>query len=78
MKCFNYHNKNKSSCERKNCRYWIESINNSNCTLNIVKKEKSLTLEEIGNLFSVTRMRICQIEKYAIKKIREQVSDLKK
>ena len=77
MKCFNNHNKNKSSCERKKCRYWIESANNNNCTLNIVKKEKSLTLEEIGNLFSVTRMRICQIEKYAIKKIREQVSDLK-
>lgn len=77
MKCFNYHNKNKSSCERKMCRYWIESANNNNCTLNIAKKEKSLTLEEIGKLFSVTRMRICQIEKYAIKKIREQVSDLK-
>ena len=77
MKCFNYHNKNKSSCERKNCRYWVGCKESNNCALNIVEKEKTLTLEEIGNIFSVTRMRICQIEKYAIKKIREHVSDLK-
>lgn len=76
MKCFSYHNKNKSSCERKNCRYWIKNKKNNNCCLNFLKNESHVqfTLEEIGNLFFVTRMRICQIEKQAIKKIRSILS----
>ena len=32
-----------------------------------------MTLEEIGNIFKVTRMRICQIEKRAIEKIKEKL-----
>lgn len=74
MKCFNYHNKNKSTCERKMCRYWIQNKNKSNCCINLLQKEKTLTLEEVGEIFSVTRMRICQIEKQAIKKIRDLIN----
>ena len=74
MKCFTYHNKNKSICERKNCRYWINHKKENNCCINFLKKEKNLTLEDVGNIFSVTRMRICQIEKQAIKKIRDFIN----
>ena len=74
MKCFNYHNKNKSICERKNCRYWINYKKQSNCCINLLEKEKNLTLEDVGRIFSVTRMRICQIEKQAIKKIRDLIN----
>ena len=31
------------------------------------------TLEKIGNIFGVTRMRICQIEKRAIEKIQKLI-----
>ena len=77
MKCFDYHNKNKTNCQRKKCRYWLEMTSGTNCCLNIASKDRKITLEDIGAFFKVTRMRICQIEKQAIKKIRE-FSDFKK
>ena len=73
MKCFDYHNKNKTKCERKKCRYWINSNSSQNCCLVASQDKSKMTLEEIGIFFKVTRMRICQIEKKAIKKIRELV-----
>ena len=77
MKCFKYHNKNKTNCERKNCRYWIKNQNNNHCILNLVEKNnEKITLEDVGKLFNVTRMRICQIEKRAIKKVKD-IFDLK-
>jgi DNA-directed RNA polymerase specialized sigma subunit len=76
MKCFNYHKQNVSNCENKICRYWISNKNNNNCCLNTAKEKENMTLEEIGNIFNVTRMRICQIEKKAINKIKEKLLKL--
>lgn len=73
MKCFDYHKKNNSICVNKTCRYWLKFEKNKNCCIISSKSESKFTLEDIGNLFKVTRMRICQIEKQAIKKIRELV-----
>jgi DNA-directed RNA polymerase sigma subunit (sigma70/sigma32) len=52
------------------CRYWIESNENKNCTIIAAGNKKNMTLEEIGNIFNITRMRICQIEKKSIEKIK--------
>ena len=73
MKCFDYHNIKSINCEKTNCRYWIKSKNCSNCCLVAAKKNESITLEEIGKIFTVTRMRICQIEKIAVSKIKEKI-----
>jgi len=70
MECFKYNLKNKSNCQRKNCMYWMNAKNSNNCCINY-KSDNKITLEEIGNIFDVTRMRICQIEKNAIKKIKK-------
>lgn len=75
MKCFEYHKQNITNCENKNCRFWINKKDNTNCGLNAAK-EKSMTLEELGEIFNVTRMRICQIEKRAIEKIKEKLFHL--
>ena len=40
------------------------------CCINLCKRKENLTLEDIGKIFEVTRMRICQIEKSAIKKLK--------
>jgi len=69
MKCFDYHNKTKKSCEKINCRYWIECKDAQMCCINLCKNSSNLTLEDVGKIFGVTRMRICQIEKAAIKKL---------
>jgi DNA-directed RNA polymerase sigma subunit (sigma70/sigma32) len=44
----------------------------------MVKNEEydsnKITLQDIGDIFKVTRMRICQIEKNAIKKLKDRLA----
>ena len=62
------------TCPAQDCRYWMESNSCKNCCIIGAKNNEQATLEEIGQIFSVTRMRICQIEKIAIKKIKEKIN----
>ena len=73
MKCYEFCRSKRKNCKRNTCRYWLDNKSNNNCALIAAKIEKSMTLEEIGNIFNVTRMRICQIEKRAIEKIKEKL-----
>jgi len=68
MKCYEYAKKYMNNCKKDNCRYWINCKQKNNCS--IVAANKNMTLEDIGKIFNVTRMRICQIEKRAIKKLK--------
>ena len=71
MKCFELNKNINSICKKEKCRYWIDSKKNGNCCIATISNNKdNLTLEEIGKLFNVTRMRICQIEKIAINKLK--------
>jgi len=55
-------------CEKIDCRYWIDHTQSKNCTL-IASRDGPMTLQQIGDIFGVTRMRICQLEKRILKKI---------
>ena len=68
--CFSNCKRNKELCKNTSCRSWFESKDNLNCAV-IAAEAGPMTLQKIGDLFGLTRMRICQIEKNAIKKIRE-------
>ena len=77
MKCFEFNKKNKRQCENKICRYWLKSKESNNCCVNYSFDGK-ITLEEIGKIFGVTRMRICQIEKAAILKLKENMKKMRR
>ncbi len=73
--CHNEHEKHKVPCQKKDCRYWQSSENSQNCIM-ISSRQGEKTLQEIGDIFGVTRMRICQIEKLIFKKLMSK-SELK-
>lgn len=69
--CFNAHIICEKDCKNKKCRYWHENDQFNNCIINAANQKSEHTLEEVGKLFNVTRMRICQIEKNSIQKIKD-------
>ena len=68
--CWGTNEANATPCKNKECRLWLKCKTNQNCTI-IAAQEGPRTLQEIGNLHGLTRMRICQVEKEALRKIRE-------
>ena len=72
MKCFDYHKHKNIKCEKINCRYWIDCKESQMCCINLCNTDKSFTLEDVGKIFGVTRMRVCQIEKTIIGKIKKR------
>lgn len=68
--CFTEHEKRSLSCEKRSCRQWM----NSSCYLNCAviaanRNDDGLTLQQIGDIFDITRMRVCQLEKASLQKI---------
>lgn len=66
--CFNEHMKRGLTCEKRSCRLWMESDQDLNCCV-VASAKGEHTLQEIGDIFGVTRMRICQIEKIILSKL---------
>ena len=71
MKCHEYYAQNNKMCKKNKCRYWADSKKNKNCVI-VKAKEGTSTLQEIGEIFNITRMRVCQIEKTIIEKIKNR------
>ena len=69
--CFKEHKNYNVECLKKDCKYWIECSDSLNCTM-LMANEGPKTLQEIGEIFGVTRMRICQIEKSVMNKLRSK------
>ena len=74
MKCYEFHAQSKKQCQKNICRYWVNSKCDKNCVIVRTRKGPS-TLQEIGELFNITRMRVCQIEKTIIKKIKKRAHE---
>ena len=56
-------------CEEKSCRHWVNCEKDLNCSI-IASEEGPKTLQEIGDYYGISRMRICQIEKSLLQKLR--------
>jgi hypothetical protein len=67
--CFSAHSKNGVDCQRKKCQHWIPYPTGHNCVM-VAAGQGPHTLQEIGGIYGLTRMRICQIEKGIYEKIR--------
>lgn len=67
--CYSAHAKFGAKCTRSDCRYWLSNPKHMNCAI-LASREGPKTLEEVGQLFNLTRMRICQIESGIKKKLR--------
>ena len=57
-------------CQRKHCQHWIAHPEGHNCVM-IAASQGTHTLQKIGEIYGLTRMRICQIEKSIFEKIRK-------
>lgn len=68
--CYSAHAKYSVNCMRKRCPNWLPMKQNQNCTL-IAASQGTYTLEEIGQIYNVSRMQICKIEKQIKDKIRD-------
>jgi len=66
--CFSSCETLNKACENNKCRNWLNCSSKLNCAI-VAAKDGPRTLQEIGDLHGLTRMRICQIEKSAIKKL---------
>jgi hypothetical protein len=67
--CFATQAKFKVNCQRQNCPQWIDHSEGHNCVL-IAAQSGPHTLQKIGQIYGLTRMRICQIEKGIFDKVR--------
>lgn len=67
--CFSIQEKYNVNCQRTTCPNWIRHSKSNNCVL-IAAQNGPKTLQEIGEIFNLTRMRICQIEKAIYEKIK--------
>ena len=77
MKCFEVHCKNKVSCDKKECKMWIEYEEDLNCTLIAIKKNKGhpMTLREVGKRLDISFVRVKQIEDEVKKKIKKRIRE---
>jgi len=71
--CYEICESSGKSCSNKTCRYWVDG-GNLKCTI-LLSQKGPMSLQEIGDIMGVTRMRICQIEKRVAKKIKGLIGD---
>ena len=64
--------KNDKRCPVKKCRYWINYKKDLNCAFITVFKNGNLTLHETAKRLNISYVRVSQIEKSAISKLRKK------
>lgn len=69
MTCFSAQERYDVECNRKSCQNWIAHKEGKNCAI-ISAQDGPYTLQKIGQIYGVSRMRICQMEKEIFEKIR--------
>jgi len=66
-KCFEKCQTKKSKCKKSSCRYWLKNASNYSCVL--LTAEQPFSMDEIAELFNISKTRIMQIENMATQKL---------
>ena len=69
LECYQKILNKKTPCPEINCRHFLKSGKDLNCSI-IAANSGPKTLQEIGDYYGISRMRVCQIEKAILKKLR--------
>jgi DNA-directed RNA polymerase sigma subunit (sigma70/sigma32) len=56
-------------------RHYIISEQHNNCVLCLVNDKGAISQEEIGTYMGVTKMRVWQIQKLALKKFKKKINN---
>ena len=73
-KCHEVVGKHGCPCQKSSCGQWINYSQGKNCMF-VTTQSGPLTLNEIGQIYGLTRMRICQIEKGIYQKISHSIKE---
>ena len=64
------------SCPNSSCKSWIDYEDDLNCAYVAVDKhEEGLTLREVGDRLGISFVRVCQIEKQALEKLKTKMKN---
>ena len=64
-------------CPFEDCRYWISHEKEKNCSLVSIYVNGPMTLHEIGARLGISFVRVCQIEKKLVEKLKANPNLLK-
>ena len=64
---------NNSQCAKEKCRMWVDYKEDLNCCLIAVEKNGRMTLNEVGERLKISYVRVKQIEKATLVKLRKKV-----
>ena len=68
--------RHKKNCKQKECRHWIEYKEDNNCSQISIAKHGNMTLDEISKRLQLSIVRISQIEKQALTKVRKRIKNI--
>ena len=75
-KCAEETQESNNICDKKDCRLWMEWGEDLNCTLISVKKNGRLRLKKLGDRLGISYVRVSQIEKQALNKLKKKNFEL--
>ena len=74
-KCLQTCKELETTCPVRECRYWVDYPQDTNCTLDAVHKHGSMTLREVAERLGISYVRVKQIQDNALKKISRLLKD---
>ncbi len=73
-KCAQECKKKQKPCQQSECSHWISYEQESNCSLVSIEENGPMTLVQIGERLGISFVRVAQIEKAAMNKMKKRLA----